>query len=212
MSQIAERLALVFCEGDDDIAVMQKVARAEGVSGLHFESYRGKDKFKDALSVRKNSRDFTSGAIRRMLVTRDADDSWDAAWQATKDAVAEVFGANLQEPGGWQHVNGATEIAAWIAPGRDCSGMIETLCLKAARSKDSNTFYCLEQLAACLHERHAGDLHEKEKFAIWSIAAQVRDAPRQRLSIPRAISYLNIDWKSPVFAEIADALRATAEK
>jgi hypothetical protein len=140
--------------------------------------------------------------------SREADDSWDAAWQATSEAIREVFDTNVQEPCVWQRVNNETEIAAWIAPGRDCSGMIETLCLQAVRSENSDTFFCLEQFAACLHERHAGDLHEKEKFAIWSIAAQVKDAPRQRLSIPRAISNLNIDWNSPVFAELAAVLRS----
>lgn len=210
MSQIAAKLTLVFCEGSDDKAVMRRIADAEGITGLQFQVYRGKDSLKAALLAKRTSRDFTSGAIRRILVTRDADDSWDAAWQAASEAIREVYQTNVQEPCVWQRVNDETEIAAWIAPRRDCSGMIETLCLEAARPENPDTFFCLEQFATCLQERHAGDLHEKEKFAIWSIAAQVKDAPRQRLSIPRAISNLNIDWRSPIFAELATILKETA--
>lgn len=61
-----------------------------------------------------------------------------------------------------------------------------------------------------IERNHGGTLHEKERFAIWSIAAQEKSTPRQRLSIPRAIEHLSIDWSSPAFDELREILRSTA--
>lgn len=70
----------------------------------------------------------------------------------------------------------------------------------------------LESFSKCIEDTHGGKLHEKERFAIWSIAAQDKSTPRQRLSIPRAIEHLSIDWHSPVFDELREILRSTADQ
>ena len=212
MIQISNKISLVFGEGKEDLAVMQKVASAAQISGLEYKEYRGKDKLKSFLKVERKAPDYTSGRIQRILITRDADENWQAAWDAARNAVQSIFEVEVSAPGQWQQIENGPQIAVWIAPGSNQEGMIETLCLEAAKNSDADTFDCLETYTDCLQSKHGIELHEKERFEIWTIAAQGPAMGRKRLPFAEAITrkQLPIDWSNSAFTEIKDLLNATS--
>lgn len=89
------------------------------------------------------------------------------------------------------------------SPGK--TGMIETLCLEAARTKSPSDFDCLDPLMACLENLRGEKPHEKVRFAIWTIIAQGTGA-KKRLSLERAIDHLPLDWGDEAFVPLRDLL------
>lgn len=204
-------LRWVLCEGKEDRLVMQALAEHAGLGGrLQFEDYRGRDRLRDELRNLKVRPEYTSGALRRLLVTRDANGDPAGAWTSVASAVAEVLRAQVTQPGEWVQIPDGPELTAWVVPGPGRAGMIETLCLQAGRERDATDFECLDGFVECLETRHRGPVHEKVRFAIWTIVSQGEGA-KDRLSMDRAIRRLPMDWSSPIFDELRAQLRATAE-
>ena len=168
MSRLLEPYGMVLCEGKDDSAVLSAIASSRGINDLVFKEMKGTGNLVARLSQIQASPEFTRGTVRRLLITRDADDSWDAAWQSLRDSTQSVFGISFAEPGDWVQLGENCEIALWVAPGSGRTGMIETLCLEVLREEEPDSFECLDQFADCLLQKHSGTLHEKEKFAILS--------------------------------------------
>lgn len=210
MRRPVEKYGLVLGEGRDDCAVFQKVAETAELSGLKFEELGGKDYFVKRLKQLRLSPEFTRGQIQRILITRDADDSWEASLRSLSDAVERVFGPKIANTREWVAVNAHCEIALWIVPGDHQPGMLETLCLEVAKEAAPSDFECLDQFASCLEKQAQATLHEKEKFAIWSLVAQEKQLPRQRLSLSRAIANIPLDWKNPVFSDLTQLLSETS--
>lgn len=210
MNQNSNKISFVFGEGKEDLAVMRKIATAARISGLEYEEYGGKDKLQKFLRMKQNTPDYTSGRIQRILITRDADEDWQAAWDAANNAVQSIFGVEVSTPGQWQQIENGPQIAIWIAPGSNKQGMIETLCLEAAKNSNADTFDCLETYTECLQSKHGIELHEKERFEIWTIAAQGPAMGRKRLPFAEATTRLPIDWTNTAFTEIKDLLNATS--
>ncbi len=210
MSQAAQKFSLVLGEGKEDLAVLQKVAEAGEINGLRYKEYGGKNKLKSFLNMEQKAPEYTSGRIKRILITRDADENWQAAWDAASGAAQNIFGVVISAPGEWQQIENGPQVSIWIAPSRDKEGMIETLCLEAAKNTDSDTFDCLETYVECLQTKHQIELHEKERFEIWTIAAQGSAMGRRRLPFSEAITRLPIDWSNSAFTEIKDLLDATS--
>jgi len=207
----AREHGMVLCEGKDDCAVFERIAEAKNATGLVFKDLGGKSDVTTRLKQIQASPDFTRGAIRRLLITRDADNSWEAAWQSLRDSTERVFGVSMTESGQWTKLNENCEVALWVAPGDQKVGMIETLCLEVLREQNPENFACLDQFAECLHQKEGGTLHEKEKFAILSLIAQEKEQPRQRLSVRRAIEHIPINWNHPEFNELASLIHEAAE-
>nr|WP_265594866.1 DUF3226 domain-containing protein [Haloferula sp. BvORR071] len=148
---------------------------------------------------------FTSGELKRILVTRDADDNPAAAWFSLSGAVNSTFGLAVESPGQWHQVERGPQIAAWLIPAQGSAGMIETLCMRAASGKSQEAFNCLDPFVACLEGWRNTKLHEKERFAYWTICGQ-SDDPRKRLSLERALDRLDIDWDHKAFASLRQIL------
>lgn len=210
MKRPVEKYGLVLGEGHDDCAVFRKVAESAELSALKFKELGGKDNFAERLKQLRVSPEFTSGRIQRILITRDADDSWEAALRSLSDVVERVFGPKITSTREWVEANAHCEIALWIVPGDHQSGMLETLCLEVAKDAAPSDFECLDQFASCLEKHTQAVLHEKERFAIWSLLAQEKQLPRQRLSLPRAIAKIPLDWKHAVFRDLAQLLTETS--
>ncbi len=210
MSQIPVQTCLVLCEGEEDQLVFQAVAQNLNLSGLEFEDYKGKDNLREKLKTLANTGLYTSGAIRRLLVTRDADDDWDSAFAAVAAGVRDFFGVEIQTTGEWVATSVGTEVGIWIAPGANKRGMLETLCLDAARDQDANSFQCLDQFTACVQKEYHCELHDKEQFAIWSIAVQSKTLPRQRMTLKRVLKNIPLPWDSVHFQELRQALSSVA--
>lgn len=212
MSQLPQKLSLVLCEGKDDKRVFEAVRDHLKLDGVQVESYDGKDNLAKKLDTVAKRSDYTSGAIQRLLVTRDADDDYAAALQSVAGVISRTFQISVQNCGEWTADSTGTEFAIWIAPGNQRKGMIETLCLEAAREQDPTSFSCLNQFSSCMKEQHNCDLHDKERFAIWSIAAQCKAQPRQRMSLERMLRANPPNWDCSVFDELRRILQDTAVK
>ena len=201
---------LVLCEGKEDMLVIERLARESGIAAetISFESYDGESKLPAFLAALKAEGRFASGELKRILITRDADNNPDGKWASLSSAVKTAFGLTVSAPGEWQQSPEGLNIAAWLIPGGGSTGMIETLCMSAARGNAKDVFPCLDSFQACLEVLRKGKkLHEKERFAFWTICGQDSD-PRKRLSLERAIDHLEIDWNHQAF----DALRAILQE
>lgn len=201
---------LVLCEGKQDKSVMEELARRAGLDGkMEFREYGGKNRLRDYLNMLKARPEYVSGEYPRILVTRDADENFDSAWQAIKDAISVELGCEVNTPGSWVTTNEGREIAAWIVPGDGRIGMIETMCVDSSAGKSPEVYQCLESFLGCLAGVHDGAMHEKAKFAIWTIAAQGTGA-KDRMSLEYAIPNLPIDWEAEAFQPLKDLLAKAA--
>jgi hypothetical protein len=201
---------LVLCEGKEDLFVMQALANHAGLEGkLRFQQYGGKDKLRANLHQLKASPVYARGEYSRILVTRDADSDFASSWQALKDSIVEAFSSEPKSPGEWTKIENGPEIAAWIIPGPGKTGMIETLCLESSRAKSPDVFKCLDSFVSCLSGMHGESMHEKARFALWSIAAQGVGA-KDRLSLEYAIPSLPIDWDDKAFVPLKELLAEIA--
>ena len=197
---------LVLCEGKEDLLVIQSLAKHAGLeSKLTFQQYGGKDKLRAYLHQLKASPEYARGEYSQILVTRDADSEFASSWQALKDSIAEAFSCEPTTPGEWVKHEAEPEIAAWIIPGPGKTGMIETLCLESSRAKIPEVFKCLDSFVGCLNGLHGEAVHEKARFALWTIAAQGVSA-KDRLSIEYAIPNLPINWDDHAFGPLKELL------
>lgn len=202
---------LVLCEGKGDVAVMERIARAAKLHRLRFKYYSGKTNLHSSLEVLSKTPAFNNGSLSRILITRDADDCYQEAWQEVRETVQLVLGVSLDEPETW-HCSDAGDIpalAVWIAPARNQPGMIESLCLQAAAQVDPRSLHCLDLYSRCLKQNNRIELHEKERFGIWTIAAQGTASRSRRMSFRDAIERLPIPWDGPVFEPLRKILSET---
>lgn len=201
---------LVLCEGTDDQRVMEGLAVHVGISDkLKFRDYAESGTLRSFLATLAKSPDFTRGEIASILVTRDADDDYDACWQSVRDAVRKAFQVNLSKPGEWQTIPGGPKVAAWINPAPGRSGMLETILLEAARHTHAEIFPCIENFVQCIETARSDKLHEKSRFYIWSIVAQ-GPGPKDRLHLERALKHLPPDWGSEAFSGLRSMLEGAA--
>lgn len=199
-------IPLVLCEGKEDRLVMEMLAQHAGLEGkLAFQDYGGESKLRRYLATLKVSPEFRRGEFSRVLVTRDADADFDQAWSSLKGSIRAVFSSEPMTPGVWIPTESGSQISAWVIPGPDKAGMIETLCLEAARAKSPLDFGCLDPLMACLENLQDEKPHEKVRFAIWTIIAQGAGA-KKRLSLERAIDHLPLDWGDEAFTPLRELL------
>lgn len=206
------KYGLVLAEGKTDIAVLERIAQAAGIGGLRFENFGGSGNLKSFLEVLVKRPDFVSGRIGKVLITRDADDSFESAWSSVRGMVAKVFGPSIEEPGRWESSRNGPRIAAWIVPGSGRTGMIESLCLDVAKKSAPDAFECLLPFTSCLRDNHGIELHEKERFDIWTIIAQGPALGRKRMSFSDALARIGFDWADDTFSELRDLLESASLK
>jgi hypothetical protein len=211
MSHSRDAHGLVLCEGKGDVAVMEKIARMAKFQRLRFKYYSGKTNLHSSLEVIKKTAAFNNGSLRRILITRDADDDYAQAWNEVQQTVQWVFGESLQEPEVWldAQTDEMPALAVWIAPGKGQAGMIESLCLRAAAQTDPRSLHCLSLYSLCLQQNNGIELHEKERFGIWTIAAQKASGRSRRMSFAAAIERLPIPWDDAVFEPLREILGQT---
>jgi hypothetical protein len=197
---------LVLCEGKEDRLVMEMLAQHAGLEGkLSFQDYGGETNLRRNLATLKVSPEFRRGEYARVLVTRDADSDFNAAWASVTGSLKTVFSCEPGRPGEWVAAEGGVPMTAWVVPGPGQTGMIETLCLDAARSKNPEMFGCLDPFVVCLGSLNDCTPHEKVRFALWTIIAQGKGA-QDRLSLDRALAKLDLAWDDEAFAPLTEIL------
>ena len=198
----------VLCEGLDDSRVMEALAVHMGIADkLHFEHY-AESGFHAYLKTLRSRPELTSGAIGSILVTKDADSDFSKAWQSVSDAVSKAFDIALPEPGSWVQAPDGPRLAGWVMPGPGKTGMIETLCLDAARETGEDIFSCLDSFVECVNATRDSKLHEKARFHIWTVIAQSPGA-QDRLSLQRALNQMPPNWDAVAFEGLRKVLNKT---
>jgi hypothetical protein len=204
------RPSWVLCEGKDDAAALSAIARQwECERHLHFEPYGGTPQLSTHLSDLLARPEFARGQIRRLLLTRDADNDPRAAWQEVADAAEDNFALRLVEPGRWHRETlvAGIEVAGWIIPSPVDTGMIETVFLDAARQANPGFFECLDPFLDCLTRRHGVAPHEKARFLIWTLC-ELRS--RRPAPLRAILDHAQIDWAAPAFQTIGRLLQQAA--
>lgn len=202
---------LVLCEGKEDMLVMQGLARHAALGELlEFQNYGGETKLRAYLANLKVSPEYSRGEYNKVLVTRDADKDFSSAWQSVADSIRAVFSDMPAKSGEWITSADGVQIAAWIIPGPGQTGMIETLCLDAARSNSPETFMCLDPFVECLGRMLGEPPHEKVRFALWTIIAQGK-AAKDRLSVELALKRISIPWEDEKFSGLRNLLAEIAK-
>lgn len=203
---------LVLCEGKEDRLVLMALVSHLGISEHYrFESYAESGSLRSFLRLVKTLPDFTDGTINSILVTRDADSSYDDAWRSVSDGIREVFDISLTGAGVWCPLAETRKIAGWVIPGPDRTGMIESLLLDAERERGSEIFQCVDSVMDCAEKVYGKALHEKARFYIWTILAQEPGA-KDRLILERALKRMPPDWESDHFKLLSGILRSALEK
>jgi hypothetical protein len=204
-------VTLMLCEGKDDMLVMESLAQHAGLAQqLKFESYDGESKLRAFLANLKVSPEYARGEYKKILVTRDADRDYAAAWQSVKDSIQSIFSAAITNPGEWTTLEFGVRIAAWIIPGPGQAGMIETLCLDAVRAKTPEMFACLDPFVECLSSQWGDAPHEKIRFVLWTIIAQGQGA-QDRLSIDRAIRNIDFNWDDSAYVRLKELFQEISQ-
>ena len=198
---------LVLCEGKDDTLVLRSLAEHHGLTHLEFRDYQGETKLAEFLSTLQATPEIARRAISKILVTRDADSDASAAWRSVASSIESVFGVKVSAPGEWASGRHGIPISAWIIPGAGKAGMIESLCLEAGGAAKPELKACLDTFSDCVQRQSGERLHEKAKFGIWTIIAQ-GPGSQKRLSLERAITYLDMPWEHQVFEDLALLLRS----
>lgn len=203
-------MPLVLCEGKEDRLVMEQLANHAGLAGkLAFQDYDGENNLRRYLANLKVSPEFARGEYSKVLVTRDADANFDNAWASVSDSMKAVFSESPASPGEWITPAAGVPVSAWVIPGPGKTGMIETLCLDASRSKSPELFACLDPFVDCLGRLHECVPHEKTRFALWTVIAQGSGA-KNRLSLERALATLPLAWDDEVFVCPAEGIAGRA--
>lgn len=85
--------ALVLCEGNDDMLVMKALAQHLGLKkdSLEFQQYGGETRARDYLNNLKAGPEYVRGELAKILVTRDADNDYNSAWQSLQNAIQGSF-------------------------------------------------------------------------------------------------------------------------
>lgn len=187
--------------------MMEALAQHAGIAGrLKFEDFAETGKLRPYLNTIPKRPEYSRGAIRSILVTRDADDSYERAWQSVSDAMSAAFGLVLPTAGEWCDIPDGPRIAGWVNPKPGNPGMIETLCLEAARETTPDVFPCLDTFMDCIADAVGCPLHEKARFHLWTIVAQGPGA-QDRLSLPVALKRMPPNWDSAAFAALTAVLK-----
>lgn len=204
--------SLVLCEGKEDRLVFEKVASLAGLTGLVFEDYGGKNNLGNYLRALKDRKDFAQNQIRKIALTRDADDSHADAWKSLSASAKAAFGIDLAQPGEIVTMQRThpqdppISITGWILPGEGRSGMLESICLDSVAANPG--YACLSEYVKCLETVSAAKLHPKAQFHAWVVSHT--DFKDKDYNIATAVKEDRFEWGDPAFDGLRAFLRSLA--
>src|ERR1700723_1156284 len=91
----------VFCEGGDDLAIIQGIVGSINLVGIKAEPFQGKDNLRNFLRDVQKRPEFTRDLIASIGIVRDADQNGEAAFQSVCDALRANGLAAPERDGGF---------------------------------------------------------------------------------------------------------------
>jgi hypothetical protein len=192
-------MKLVVCEGEDDQAVIEGLARHAGLKDIRVEGCRGVDNFGQFLRGLPQRPEFTRREVSVLGIVLDADRDRAACWQRIQDRVREAFHVDLAAEGVF--AGDRPRIGALItAVGNQ--GTLEDVVLEAVRNQPG--FRCLEEYFRCLAaETGRPSYPAKARFRAWMASQADYD-----LRVGKAASGGYLPWTSAAFDSLRQFLIA----
>jgi len=192
-------LKFVFCEGNDDLAVISGVAGSIGLTDLRVEPFLGKDNLRNFLKSVQTRPEFTRNLVAAIGIIRDADEDGNAAFQSVADSLL-ANGFKAPEQNGGFAINGI-KVGVLIVGPNGGRGMVEDLCLNSV--SDLPEFPCVHDYFTCIAQKSGRrDFSSKARVRVWMASHIDYDV---RVGIAAEKGYW--PWKNPVFDPIKDFLR-----
>jgi hypothetical protein len=193
---------LVLGEGKDEERFIGWLLSKLRQTDSQVLSYGGKSRLREFVKGLISSRGFER--VQRLVITRDADQSPDSAFQSVCDALK---GAALPCPSSPDTLSDAgargLRVGVLILPGEGRTGALEDLCFDVVGS--DSAVGCVETFLSCLGERGVA-LQEsrlgKARMQVWLAS---REQPGLRLGEAAEAGYIPAD--SPAFASLLRLLQ-----
>ena len=192
--------ALLLVEGRDDESFFQRIIERRNDKNVQVIAFNGKDNLGEFLANNLIPRLKPNPIVKTIGVVRDADDSYERAFQSIGDSLRTAglpppskpltYAAGMLE-------GDAIRVVAYIMPDNNSDGDLETLCLKAV--SEAPAMACVDQYFDCLKSiNHVP--RQESKARLRAFLSANPDNPN--LLIGHAIAAGVLPWDSPAFAEI----------
>jgi len=202
-----EKERLLIVEGKDEELFFEALLNQLGFLNIQILPIGGKTKFRKYLkSLISRKVDFAK--VKRLWITRDADDDFNTAFQSICDTLKFFSLPVPQKPK--IPTEAYPEVNIFIFPDNKSPGMLEDLCLKALQdnTQDTPIVKCLEDYFCCLARRSPEFPNNLSKAKIQAFLA-AKEEPGKRLGEAAQAGYL--PWDHPAFDEIEEFLHMLAE-
>lgn len=192
-------MKFVVCEGGDDQAVIEGLARHAGLKDIRVEGCGGVDNFGQYLRGLPQRPEFTRREVSALGIVLDADRDRAARWQQIRERVREAFHVDLAAESVFAGTH--PKISALITAVGD-QGTLEDVVLEAVR--DQRGYRCLEEYFRCLAAETGRPAYPaKARFRAWMASQADYD-----LRVGKAAIAGYIPWEAPTFAGLRAFLRA----
>ncbi len=183
-NQRIEKPKLIIGEGKDEEYFFSALIKYLAIDDIEVLSYGGKTNLNNYLNVLRSLDSFSN--LRSLLITRDADESFNTASQSINDSKERIKESK------------DLKIKTFIFPDNSSEGMLEELCLRAINSSDMG---CIEFFFQCINREPSE--FSKAKIHAW-LSTQTK--PDKRLGEAAKSGY--IDWKNPIFEELINFIKS----
>ncbi|NEQ36443.1 MAG: hypothetical protein F6K40_09215 [Okeania sp. SIO3I5] len=185
-----EKPKLIIGEGRDEESFFSALIKHLEIDDIQVDSYGGKHKLKNYFKALPFKPGFSN--LRSLLITRDADESFDTASQSINGSIRQN---KLNE------IENLT-IKTFIFPDNKSSGMLEDLCLSAINDSDMG---CIEEFFQCIKENTNRESNEfsKAKIHAW---LSTQTIPDKRLGEAAKAGYFN--WNNETFNELINFIKS----
>jgi hypothetical protein len=189
-------MKFVFCEGKDDVAVVQGLVSHLGLA-IKTEPYGGKNNLSNFLENLPKRPEFAQHRVTSIAILRDADGNSNAAFASVRDSL-QRYGFDVPERDGGLS-NSPMNVGVFIV-GIGGKGMIEDLCLASVAGRPE--FPCVDGYFDCLSRISTRAFSSKAKVRVW-MASQVD----YEYHVGRAAEEGYWRWDSPCFESLRSFLK-----
>ena len=153
---------LLLGEGKEEVCFFRKLISETGLTGIQVEEYGGKSKLRDVLAGLPGWLGFD--VVNSIGITRDADDSFESAFQSVQTALRN---ANFDAPGQCGvRVGARLAVTVFILPDCSSQGMLETLCMKSVSERPA--IDCVGKYLKCMRDHgRIPDSFDKARVHAW---------------------------------------------
>ena len=188
----------LLVEGNDQKNFLEKLVCHLHLQGIQIQNFGGVDELSSFLLVFVKSRGFVD-SVSSLGIVRDAEESAASAFQSVQSALRKARLSVPAAPG--KRSTGSPAVTAYILPGGDKSGMLETL---LCRSFSAEVRACIDAFFSCVDAPPGSQpAHRRDKARAHAYLA-TKAEPHVSVGVAAQKSYWPLDH--PVFADLRNFL------